>query len=816
MRTDFKKQIIPNASLRENNMLAKLINLIGTKRRAPYVLCIVLLLSGLLYQNCSTSNSNSGSGNGGNTSLSSPVVFAQVSSGSGHNCGVDVNGGVWCWGNNNNGQVGIGSTASFIGSAQLVSLPAPATSVSLGASHTCAIVQGQVYCWGANNGGQLGVPESQLPNSPTPIAVAGLAANSTAGSLALGANFSCALLSGGIQAGQVQCWGNNGYGQLGNASTKSSTTPVTVEIAANSALSGVTAIAARSYEACAVAGGAVMCWGENNFGQLGNGTTTNSSIAVTVASGPSPGTPLSGAVGVSVGGNHACALMSSGSVECWGLDQFSQLGDDPGTGAPLYQEYAVEAAGVVGATGLVAGGSHTCAIVSQGQISCWGLNGSGQLGTGSVSTDGEDPVEGTPVSVINITGASQLSAGGSYTCAVAGSQIQCWGVDGADQLGNNVIPYRLSPYPVPGIQSATLLSAGTSGAACANNTGGALSCWGGDGSGELGINSYLSTATPSAVTLAAAPTAVALGNAHTCAIVSGKVDCWGNNYQGQLAQPTSVFNQLTPISTGVSGAQLIAAGNNFTCAGLSNHSVECWGAGNVGQLGNGATPAQSNIPVTVSFGTTKPTAILALGAGSAHACAIINTTSSQGIVECWGQNNDGQLGNGKTTNSDVAVPVSGITGATALAVGDSHTCVISGNGQTLQCWGLNSSGQLGNGNLTNSPTPVAVVGLSGSSFTAISANSSETCALGQSGQVQCWGADGYSQLGNASLAPYSMAPVVVANLPSASAISVGSNFVCAIATGGVECWGGNGGGQLADGTILASATPVTVQVSSKQ
>ena len=243
----------------------------------------------------------------------------------------------------------------------------------------------------------------------------------------------------------------------------------------------------------------------------------------------------------------------------------------------------------------------------------------------------------------------------------------------------------------------------------------------------------------------------------------------------------------------------ISAGYYHTC-GILQGAAQCWGQGASYQLGNGSS-ADSNVPVQVS-GLTSNVSFIA--AGLAHSCAVVG-----GAAKCWGWNYWGQLGNNTTTSASTPVQVSGLTsGVTAIATGFYHTCAVV-NG-AAKCWGDNS-GRLGNSSANNSSTPVQVTGLT-SGVTAITIGQNHSCAL-VNGGVKCWGDNREGQLGNDSTAS-TLAPVQVTGLTSnVRAIATGSNGFhnCALVSGGVKCWGWNYGGQLGNNSTNLSLVPVPVQ-----
>jgi alpha-tubulin suppressor-like RCC1 family protein len=295
--------------------------------------------------------------------------------------------------------------------------------------------------------------------------------------------------------------------------------------------------------------------------------------------------------------------------------------------------------------------------------------------------------------------------------------------------------------------------------------------------------------------------AIASGGSHACAIAGdGTLACWGANAHGQLGDGSTVSSAKPVLARGVHGAAAVAAGAAHTCVLLTSGGVECWGANTNGQLGDGST-TDTATPAQVQG---MQSGVAAIAAGLAHTCGLLST----GTVLCWGANANGELGDGKTVDSDVPAPVTGLSGpAIAIAAGDAHTCALI-KGGAVECWGWNIEGQLGNGG-TDSATPVAVAGIH--TATAISAGGNDTCALLRRGSVLCWGANLDGQLGNGGTSD-SFTPVEVSGLGNgAAAISTGLSHSCALLMGGsTTCWGSNAHGELGDGTTTASSTPVDV------
>ena len=282
-----------------------------------------------------------------------------------HTCALTSAGGVKCWGANESGQLGNGTTTDSDKPVDVSGLKSGVIAIAAGGQHTCAVTStGGVKCWGLNDGGQLGngtnsyygcAPSSAPCSSSTPVDVEGLASGVTA--IAAGAGWVCALTS----AGGVKCWGWNYYGQLGNGTPSPiSNTPVDVSGLA----SGVSAISANSLHACALTtAGHVKCWGSSN-----PDGSIDSDVPVDVSG-------LGGGVtAITAGGLHACAIISGGGVRCWGTNSEGELGN----GSTTDSDSSVEVSGLTeGVTDLAQGSTydflstHTCALTSEGAVKCW-------------------------------------------------------------------------------------------------------------------------------------------------------------------------------------------------------------------------------------------------------------------------------------------------------------------------------------------------------------------------------------------------------------------------------------------------------------
>ncbi|NDG47367.1 MAG: RCC1 repeat-containing protein, partial [Flavobacteriia bacterium] len=370
----------------------------------------------------------------------------------------------------------------------------------------------------------------------------------------------CAILDNG----DLKCWGSDDYGQLGDGGSNTNlNAPSSTAINLGSGRTAVAVSAGQAYTCAILDNGDLKCWGSDGFGRLGDGgsnTNTNapSSTAINLGSGRT-------AVAVSAGVYYACAILDNGDLKCWGYDSNGQLGDggsNTATNAP--SSTAINLGSGRTAVAVSAGYEHTCAILDNGDLKCWGLDNYGQLGDGGSNTNTNAP----PSTAINLGSgrtAVAVSAGYSHTCAILDNgDLKCWGYDGYGELG--------------------------------------------DGGGNTNTNAPPSTA----INLGSGRTAVAVyaGYFHTCAILdNGDLKCWGSDAKGQLGDGGTNTNTDAPSSTAINlgtgrTAVAVSAGDAFTCAILDNGEAKCWGWDSDGQLGDGGSNTNQGSPVAVSGSNT--------------------------------------------------------------------------------------------------------------------------------------------------------------------------------------------------------------------
>ena len=313
---------------------------------------------------------------------------------------------------------------------------------------------------------------------------------------------------------------------------------------------------------------------------------------------------ITDATAITAGNRHSCALRQDGTISCWGINWEGQLGN----GNEARSVIPVQVAGISDATAIAAGNSFSCALHQDGTISCWGSNWEGQLGNGQSGENAHSPL---PVKVTGITDATAIAAGNSFSCALhQDSTISCWGKNSEGQLGNGQTPgygqFSSLPVKVTGITDATAIATGWL-HSCALHQNGTISCWGGD---ALGNGQDAVSPVPLQVFGISDATAINIYG-HSCALHrGGTISCWGNNYWGQLGNGQSgrnaglVSHSLVPVKvTGITDATAIATGDDHSCALHQNDTISCWGNNSEGQLGDGTTRNRSTPVRVTGFGS---------------------------------------------------------------------------------------------------------------------------------------------------------------------------------------------------------------------
>ncbi|MBU1244547.1 hypothetical protein KJ612_15205, partial [Myxococcota bacterium] len=357
--------------------------------------------------------------------------FVAMSAGFSHTCALKVDGSLWCWGSNGNGALGDGTTMTRLVPVLVSGMDSGVSMVSCGEIHTCALkTDGSAWCWGYNGHGALG--DGTTTNRSVPVLVSGIVAGGA--SISAGGYHTCLVKTDGA----ALCWGYNGSGQLGNNEIFDESAPVQVFGLA----SGASTISSGRYHTCAVkTDGSAVCWGNNTYGQLGNGSTLDRDTPVAV-SGFS-----SGIASIEAGGYHTCSKKTNGSGWCWGSNSFGQLGDSTTTDRLTPTAVTSLGSGVVS---IESGFAHSCAVKTNGYLWCWGGNGNGQIGDGSTTTR----LVPVPVNLI-IDQASMIAAGESHTCAVKNDGSGwCWGSNALGQFGNGTKAESSVPLEVYAIDLA--------------------------------------------------------------------------------------------------------------------------------------------------------------------------------------------------------------------------------------------------------------------------------------------------------------------------------------------------------------------------
>jgi alpha-tubulin suppressor-like RCC1 family protein len=794
-----------------------------------------------------------------------------LSAGSRHTC-VLLNSGIKCFGRNllgaPTGQYSYdrGLEASDLGdNLPEANLGGGIKSLTNGAYHACAILgDDSVRCWGANGGGGLGLGDTNHRSGGANelgarLPKVNLGTGRTARGIAAGGGFTCAILDDG----SVKCWGANTYGNLGLGDTNNRgdepgemgdalpRVPLGTGRTATQIFAGVAHVCAILDDA------SVKCWGLNNWGQLGLGDVNYRGDQPAEMGDSLPAVNLGTghfAKRLSLGAYHTCALLEDDSLKCWGQNANGAIGsgdtaargDGPGEMGDNLPTVSLASSGTA-VKDFAAGGIHTCAVLADGRVKCWGSNVEAMLGVGDLNNRGDDPNEmGDNLPAVNLgTGRTATRVFATYinSCAeLDNGQIKCWGAPYSGMIGIGPTDRRgdapsdmgdaLPGFALSSTQCTTGFASGLSyHYGCMLLANGSAKCWGSNSYGQLGIDRSSNVGDESGDTgtrlsyvslgKSALPVSVGAGEYHSCALLAdGRVKCWGANLWGTSGlgdtrrhdgRPSYMGDNLNAVDLGAGRtAKKLYVGSDHSCAILDNDMVKCWGRNDVGQLGLGdrndrgddAGEMGDALPA-VSLGTGR--IALSLSLGYRHTCALLDNST----LKCWGWGRFGQLGNGSSADrgdgpgemGDSLPTVNVGTGRTVTSVvaGYQDTCAVLDD-QTLKCWGDNSHGQLGLGDkILHGPTaasmgdglPVVNLG-TGRTVRELGLGFLHTCALLDDQSVKCWGYNAYGKLGYGDTADRGDGPGEMGdNLPAVdlggqlvSALGVGWDHNCVVTAGG--------------------------------
>lgn len=792
-------------------------------------------------------------------------------------CALYVGGKVRCWGLNSDGRLGQASSLGDIGDDELPSavstldLGGEKAAFISGLSTVCVVTyQQKLVCWGENSFGKLGRGNSISSNTPGQV---GLSAGALR--VAVGSFHVCALLvDGDVQCWGSGVNGKLGYDNENSVGDTQSVHdaalgPVTLALPAID-------IAVGDGHSCALySTHAVACWGEGANGALGYGASSNVADAPARSLGSATVSLPSGhgfAVQVVANGDFTCVLFSEGSVSCWGrspsgetgMGSTTTWGDDSGE---LPSGRGVLALGGT-AVYLTAGSSHACAILLTGKVQCWGSNGDGQLGVGDLEDVGAEPSRiAQTVGPIRLADhALSISAGGFHTCWIErGGGGRCIGRGTLGRLGygntedigddesslgsQRLLDYVEGDIHLPGLGSPScpILATNTPtwltkivpgiSHTCLLYASGSLRCFGSNSDGRLGLGK------PGDIGLDRLPYSapeISMGgkvidvsaNTGTCALLEGgSVACWGHGDNGinGYGSTDALGSEQTPAEIGAVSVSpdsrkvlAVSRGGENVCVIMDDGKVRCWGRGGAGTNGQGNTDNIGDTPSTLpSTGSDLDFGVevaVKLSVGRVHACFVMHS----GVVYCIGGFASGRLGTNQDSNSignneaanfEGPVPIVGAPTITVVDVGcvDAHTCVLRSDSK-VQCWGSNEYGQLAlrNDDSSNLGDNAGENGVSNVAnllrdVVQIAVAFSHTCVLFDDGTVACYGRGSFGRLGYGDEQDFGLSSSHdfarrVSLHGSVIALSTESLGTCVIyKRGAYSCWGSGFNGRLGTG-----------------
>jgi len=720
---------------------------------------------------CWGANERGQLGDGTTTSRSRPVGVpgvsdvAEVGMGRSHTCVRTRQGGVWCWGSNADGELGDGTATARAAPAKVTGIPSVHRIFVRGCRVWASTERGEAWGWGCMEA-EPGLVPRRLPHLDGMRSIHTWEQEPEGGA--------CALFDGR----PPQCW------SWGTGDDLHQTAVEGLERSTELAL-------AKGHGCARLQDGSLRCWGLNGAGEVGDGTRERRALPVAVAG-------LGEVEQVLVGPSYGCARTKRGEALCWGRGEKGQTG--AGHEDKLVPVVVPTLAGVAQ---LATDQGNTCARTAEGRVACWG--------------PGFSRPDAGWVWVVGLQGATSIASGRGVFCStLATGGAACFGDDEYGQLGVGRPLQRSVPAAVEGVRGATKLWAASRNAAALDEhhqlLGWGQSTWGAFETGE----SFVSRP----VVMGTGVQEVAMGTRGLYARVRDEEGVWSVRAGGVLLQDHGVgasaryaFPQTVP---GLDDAVQFAVGARHSCAKMVDGTVRCWGDNSYGQLGDGSANVQKVPTPALVSGDVEQVA-----SGAYHTCAL----RKSGGVMCWGSNRNGQTGPGPTWTCRAGKNVYpcvrrprrviGVQDVIALGAGQWHACALAGAG-TISCWGANGFAQLGDGTTRESAAPQPVRHITNA--VALGVGEKHACAVLRNGGVWCWGENGHGELGRGSAdrcgpfnEPCSTTPGPVQGLTDAVQVAIGLGFSCALRKDGtVWCWGNNQRGTLGDGIPVHRSDAVAV------
>ena len=708
-------------------------------------------------------------------------TFCEISSGFYHSMGIDKNGKTWGWGYNNMGQLGVNSIVSYSTPMAIDNIKKTFCQISAGLNQSFGLDKnGKIWGWGYNQRGLLGI--NSVICKSTPTAITGV--NKTFCEISTGQ-----LHSNGLDKyGRVWGWGYNSFGQVGDNTIISKSTPVVI-LGTNKTFCQISSGNLHSLGIDQY--GKIWIWGYNSYGQLGINSTVSFNTPVTILGVNKTFCQISGGQS-----QFTFGLDKYGKVWGWGYNATGNLGIN----SIINKSTPTAILGVNKTFCQISSGKYNVmGIDKNGKGWGWGRNYTGQLGINSIINTS------TPTAILGVNKTFCQISTYQYHSLAIDNYSRVWGWGQMDYLGIN--RQTVSPMSVQGVNKTfcqiTIGQYHSIGLENGNIWG-----WGYDNFGQLGNNSTINISTPTAI-LGVKKTfcQISSGGSHSIGLdKNGKIWSWGYNLRGQLGN-LSTITVKTPV--GLIGVNKtfcqISGGNNFSFSIDKYGKIWTWGDNLNGQLGINSVVCKST-PIAI-LGTNKTFCKIFSGNQNNHIFGI----DLRGKVWGWGYNNYGQVGINVVTHTSTPVAILGVN-KTFCSIGNGtvFTVGLDKNGK-IWSWGNNTSGQLGINSTTSYSTPVAILGVN-KTFCQISVNGSSSFGLDKYGKIWSWGYNFYGQLGDNTMT----------NRSTPTAIFGVNKTFCKITSGGYHTiavdkyskswsWGYNNNGQLGFSSFIL--TPVLISLS---